>query len=351
MASKPGLLCSYCSEVILSPNHLLGCAHLGRMSWRLGSVERVKNSACPLCRIVFLSLQRHHQAARKQIPPEKLPVSDTDEVQLYWLAEEGPFQHGAFAVTTLQPQNFICFTADSERPRPSLMLHRNEWASIAYLQPDIKPEFNIERLQTWIGRCDEYHRVEENWSCWSTRQSLDLRLSGLNMLRLIDVRRDCIIECDRDMQDAVVPQYIALSYVWGGAPTVRLTRVNKSTLLQPRSLLNEWNSLPRTIHDAIVLVRKLGVEYLWVDSLCLVQDDDEDIKQGVDAMDKIYSKAWLTIIAAHGIDADAGLPGISSISRVLDSSTVRVTEEASVGLFEDLDFSMDRTVYSTRAWT
>lgn len=351
MSSKPDPLCSYCSKVILDPNHLLSCAHLGLISWCLGSIERVKRSACPLCRIVLLSLQRHHQATQKQVLPEELAVSDTDEVQLHWLAEEGPSQHGAFAVTQFRPRNFICFTADSKRPRSLTTFHQNEWASIAYLQADVRPEFDIERLRAWIRRCDGYHRVEESWSCWSTRQSLDLRLSGLSTLRLIDVRRDCIIECSGDTQDAVVPRYVALSYVWGGASTVRLMRVNKSTLLQVGSLLNAWDSLPRTIRDAIVLVRKLGAEYLWIDSLCLVQDDDEDVKRGVDAMDMIYTKAWLTIIAAHGHNADAGLPGISWSSRVLDDDIVKVTEEASVGLYEDLDALMDRTVYSTRAWT
>jgi hypothetical protein len=68
-------------------------------------------------------------------------------------------------------------------------------------------------------------------------------------------------------------------------------------------------------------------------------------------MDKIYTKAWLTIIAAHGHNAGAGLPGISWTSRVLDGNIVKVTKEASVGLYEDLDIVMDRTVYSTRAWT
>lgn len=239
-------------------------------------------------------------------------------MQLHWLAEDGPSQRGAFAVNRFRPRNFICFTADSKRPRSLNAIHRNEWARIAYLQVDVRPEFDVERLRTWIRRCYWYHSVEESWPCWSTRQSLDLHLSGLSTLRLIDVRRDYIIECGGDTQDAVVPRYVALSYVWGGTPTVRLVGANKSTLLQVGGLLNAWDSLPRTIRDAIVLVRKLGAGYLWIDSLCLVQDDEEDIKRGVDAMDKIYTKAWLTIIAAHGHNADAGLPGMSWGSRVLD---------------------------------
>ena len=112
MSPKPDPLCSYCSKVILDPNHLLSCAHLGLISWCLGSFEQVKRSTCPLCKIVLLSLQRHHQATQKQaspFSPEELALSDTDEVQLHWLALGGPSQRGAFAVTQLRPRKFHLF--------------------------------------------------------------------------------------------------------------------------------------------------------------------------------------------------------------------------------------------------
>ena len=355
MSSNPNpILCSHCAKVNLNPDCLLSWAHLGLISWSLGSLERVKRSTCPLCRIVLLSLQRHHQAAQasKRISPEDVAVYDADEVKLHWFAEEGPSRQGAFTVTDFEPRNFICFTADSKRPRSTNTLHRNDWASIVYLHSEVKPEFDIGRLQSWIECCDRFHCIHENWSCSSTRQGLDLHVSSLSTLRLIDVQRKCIIEYSGDGQDtAVVPRYVALSYMWGGVPTVRLTRANKSTLMQSDGLQAAWDLLPRTIRDAVVLVRKLGLEYLWIDSLCLVQDDDEDMKLGVNSMDMIYTKAWLTIVAAHGHNADAGLPGISWTSRVLDDYIVKVTEDASVGLFERLDVALDRTVYSTRAWT
>ena len=54
------LLCSYCNKVILDPDYLLSCVHLGTISWSLGSLSRVEPSTCPLCKIICMSLQRHH---------------------------------------------------------------------------------------------------------------------------------------------------------------------------------------------------------------------------------------------------------------------------------------------------
>lgn len=55
--------------------------------------------------------------------------------------------------------------------------------------------------------------------------------------------------------------------------------------------------LPAAVQDAIVLVQKFGERYLWVDCLCIVQDDEKTRAQ-VDHMGYIYSGAYLTVIAA-----------------------------------------------------
>jgi len=66
-------------------------------------------------------------------------------------------------------------------------------------------------------------------------------------------------------------------------------------------------SLPKTIQDAIKVTRKLGVEYLWVDSICIVQDDSEDFQRESANMGKIYQQALLTIAATSARSSSEGL--------------------------------------------
>jgi hypothetical protein len=85
--------------------------------------------------------------------------------------------------------------------------------------------------------------------------------------------------------------------------------------MQSGVLQNIWLNLPKTIRDAIDLVRALKERYLWVDALCLVQNDQADMQKGIDIMDIIYERAVMTIVAASGDSANSGLPGVHRGSR------------------------------------
>ncbi|KAI9768672.1 MAG: hypothetical protein M1839_003980 [Geoglossum umbratile] len=75
------------------------------------------------------------------------------------------------------------------------------------------------------------------------------------------------------------------------------------------------HKIPTTVRDAIEVVKALGERYLWVDSVCIAQDSAEDKRHVIGNMHMIYSSATLTIVAADGKDAEAGLPGLHSNSR------------------------------------
>lgn len=103
-------------------------------------------------------------------------------------------------------------------------------------------------------------------------------------------------------------RYLALSYVWGSQCTLRKAIALESELAQPGSLKKHY--VPRTIYDAISLTCRLGEKYLWVDSLCIIQDDKPSMQSQILAMDKVYAIAVATIVAASGDHADSGLPGV-----------------------------------------
>lgn len=82
--------------------------------------------------------------------------------------------------------------------------------------------------------------------------------------------------------------------------------------------------LPRTVTDCIELAALLGFDYLWVDSLCIVQDDAVDQAQQIRQMGSIYSSAFLAVLAAWGEDSDAGLPGLREGTRSVKQQEVTV---------------------------
>lgn len=92
--------------------------------------------------------------------------------------------------------------------------------------------------------------------------------------------------------------YACLSYCWGSNPQRSMTTTanqNKYRHSIP------WEELPSTISDAIKLCHKLRFEYIWVDSLCIVQDDQQDWLREASDMARIYSRSALTL-AIHLCD-------------------------------------------------
>ncbi|KAM0425321.1 hypothetical protein ACHAPT_009377 [Fusarium lateritium] len=145
-------------------------------------------------------------------------------------------------------------------------------------------------------------------------------------------------------------EYVALSYVWGQTPMLKTTRASVSTLRQHYSLERLENQLPTTIIDSIKFVPLLEERYLWIDSLCIVQDDQVSAHQQIDQMAAVYDNATLVIVAVDGKDAEAGLHGLphSSRPRVLGpvleiSPETRFTVKA--------DPFQSSAPWMTRGWT
>lgn len=125
------------------------------------------------------------------------------------------------------------------------------------------------------------------------------------------------------------------------------------TFSLPQGLDKGPISLPQTISDAMDLVREIGKRHLWVDALCIIQDDKEDQAHQIRSMDLVYGLASFTIIAADGEGAYAGLVGVKSGSR----NIVQDIEEAESNLHLAVSlggFGPHRRAHSkwnTRAWT
>lgn len=155
---------------------------------------------------------------------------------------------------------------------------------------------NMELLLRWKVVCEKEHGAPCSHS----------KLPGYSpnlRLRAIDVNQMCIVDLPEDAE------YTALSYVWGGVSQLRLLEDNFEDLNRPMGLQDYAVDLPKTIFDSIRFVQHLGEKYLWVDALCIIQDNPSDLHAQIQNMNVVYGSAKLTIVAAAGPDSNAGLPG------------------------------------------
>ncbi|KAH8678274.1 heterokaryon incompatibility protein-domain-containing protein [Xylariales sp. PMI_506] len=299
--SGVGSLCDYCAKIPFDPE-VLNRLETGKHMFSLGLGSRVERSLCPFCQLV----NRGCYEGFRESPGK----SSSTKVTVSWGEYAGPGKRGAF----LGPGDAqICFAEPKTKGSTSKAVAREHY----YVNHGTGPTIDIDQVKRWISRCERGHT---EMCSIEIPEDILLAFPNLEVLRLVDVERRCIVE----IHDAV-PRYVALSYVWGHATNFRFTKANRTNLLTPGSLTNVWSGLPKTIQDAINVVQKLGARYLWVDSLCLMQNDDRDLDLGVNVMDLIYERAWLTVVACHGHDADAGLPGVRRGSRIASNHTIEVS--------------------------
>lgn len=189
----------------------------------------------------------------------------------------------------------------------------------------------------WLRRCNEYHQ-----HCHITRSQGRKDIA----IRLIDVVDQCIVH------GTLANRYFALSYVWGGIERLKATRENIATLEQKGALFARSSSLPRSILDAMAFVARLNQRYLWVDSLCIVQDDQAEKHDQIGFMHEIYTAAYATIVQHSGCDADAGLPGVREGSRSLIATKTHVGNHILMAKANYATPNVLRSsVHSTRGWT
>lgn len=246
----------------------------------------------------------------------------------------------------------------SEYGVPALHLARNIWngqrqSVVLSGSNNILPARNlairpVHRSQRRLGRLVVKDRIDTEWI--RTRLALcDERSAGpprgvRGTLRAIDVNAMCIVDLEYGAR------YVTLSYVWGKTSSMRLTRETERELYEPGGLLRFIDLIPRTIRDSMRLVREIGEEHLWVDALCIIQDDEHDLDSQISKMGEIYGQSTLSIQACCGEDASYGLPGIEPGGRQIKQVCEVVGHTVLSNMLPGEELSQ-KSVWGTRAWT
>lgn len=144
---------------------------------------------------------------------------------------------------------------------------------------------HIKVLQEWIFQCNIHHQCSPNIETFLPTRVLEL--ASPSKVRLFCGTRG----------QTCPGKYLALSHRWGSSIQHKKFCTNKANITQNQRGI-EIADLPKTFQDAIQITRKLGIQFLWIDSLCIIQDDKEDWKTESRLMEQVFSSAYATIAAS-----------------------------------------------------
>ncbi|KAF7165319.1 hypothetical protein CNMCM5623_009524 [Aspergillus felis] len=182
------------------------------------------------------------------------------------------------------------------------------------------------RLREWIRICEDHHQGCKPPTTWTQPRANPSEANGAHPFKVIDVIEYRVITAPQKCR------YAALSYVWGPVEMqLQVKKANLAAVSAKFGLRVMETQLPETIKDAMQLVQGIGERYLWVDNMCIVQDDEISKSYWIHEMAAVYAGSLVTIVAAAGHDSNAGLPGLT----VLNSHTSIV----------------EYSVYNSRGWT
>ena len=199
--------------------------------------------------------------------------------------------------------------------------------------------FDMKQACKWLEICRTNH----------TSPCSTPTLQPANLLA-IDLDEMCICLMSKGSE------FVALSYCWPATPYLTLTCANQEELFQNGALRRVMDKLPRTIQDALDCATELPFRYLWVDALCIIQDDNDHKEKQLRQMDRVYSCATLTMVCAYPVardtlDACGGLPRFRRQSRNSQRHAAVVKGLHMMVASPCSYITLDDTRWSTRCWT
>ncbi|EGU74429.1 hypothetical protein FOPG_09890 [Fusarium oxysporum f. sp. conglutinans race 2 54008] len=331
--TDPEYLCDMCRhidfKVLLSQRGLPGNQLPGQSRISVYGIPKVmdENSHCSFCRLI--RKRAIHDGILTDVHPDDWPGMQLSISTL----DDGP----GF------PLRLQVEFSDLDRLKVSrLVIHPVEpvESQSIPLQGLLvrKDSADMSRLRRWLQTCNKDHIPAET-------DSTEYLKPLMGTLRVIDTVDNCVKEVDTPCD------YICLSYVWGTGSQTQYTTKTRDQLSKPGGLGNA--ELPQTILDAIKVTKELCIRYIWIDALCITQDDKDDKARIISNMGTIYANAVLSIMASSNVNPTDGLPGVG-IPRSQEQSIEKLQGITLAVAFQDARqrySDIEDRLWNTRAWT
>ncbi|KAK1760090.1 heterokaryon incompatibility protein-domain-containing protein [Echria macrotheca] len=206
--------------------------------------------------------------------------------RIRWTIDEQPHP--------VSPVEFRIFCLpDTPKPFPGMMVKKP--------LAKVDPEECVTHVRRWMLECESHHQF-----CLPEAPSpLPKRVIDTGMLTAPTVR---LVETTGETE-----RYVCLSHCWGRKGPACITT---TTTLERNKGEIAWDLLPATFQDAIEFTRRLQLRFLWIDSICIIQDSPQDWQEQSAMMADIYGGAYVTLCATASTSDEGGfyLPPIQYFS-------------------------------------
>ncbi|KAG1776011.1 heterokaryon incompatibility protein-domain-containing protein [Suillus placidus] len=331
------LLCSICANLDLYQFFRDGVPERDQ-EIPLGSLSSIleKSYQCNFCRLISFHVRQTRML-------DEFPHVDRSGIECKLSSRKSGVLWTYFPIS----ERFSCYHLNIHvKGLRSLSIHLMQEDAFKFGRPTdfdgrrVKNTVDVGLVKKWIKVCQASHRYECG-NIWAT-DNVDRKLP--RFVRVVDVVSMAVIPAPSGCR------YVALSYVWGGIGAEYWTTKDNIVERSTPGGLNTAN-LPETITDSILFVRHLGERYIWIDALCIIQDDSQDKFSQIHTMDLVYGLSYLTIIAAGGTTARDPLPGYRPRTRTLQQHIEVVQGLHLYAALPRLDEALALSTWNTRCWT
>ncbi|KAI0967821.1 hypothetical protein F4678DRAFT_465083 [Xylaria arbuscula] len=275
-------LCQYCQVVRWIMGSRTGTSYPHCQSIQLLYISA--DTGCPVCAFF-----------RKELEQHKWPEDSYLEGKLIITIDPSSTQGSRWD----RKDKLVLYSGETRLLTYELCVDRTEdplsafdWLTGTTIRKVPEDPSCLETIRNWIKICDSHHE--------------ECSGDGIPLLptRVLDVGETSDVNVRLILsQTGQMGKYLYLSFMWGKAMTFINTKARVSMLSESVPLV----ALPATLRDGIFLTRLLGLRYLWIDGLCIIQDSAEDVRRENSMVESYIQNAAFVIVAAAGRDSSSGL--------------------------------------------
>ena len=270
----------------------------------LDELRAAYNSTCPLCRRVFRCIDKHDWSilngfrsvvtvldfgSNKNKPTLSAKLDTDPTLQSVKHTDKNPFR------STRNLKYLSEYIEGLEDGDPLLETLSD---CVRTENKSTGSEGSLAMARFWIEECLYTHPdCKRDSSGWLPTRVIDVgeHNNGEMLCRLVETS-------SLPLHESELPHFVALSHCWGTKQIITTT----VDTYEDRQRGIGFQQLSKTFQDAVLTTRNLGLRYLWIDSLCIIQDSVQDWKTESVQMCTIYERALFTIMAAHASGGDEG---------------------------------------------